>query len=439
MSESQLCNFLKKIIFEQPKTLSLLVSCGSDNIISQLMKYSFLFLFLILVSSCKKQESNTTEDISKLSWNQIEKNASGKSVTMMMWMGDAKINKYIKDYIIPKVKKENNIDLSVVDGQGTQIVQLLMAETQANKATSDIDLIWINGETFYQLKQINALYGPWANTIPNAKYIDFDNPFIGTDFQQKTDGYELPWGNVQMALIYNAGKVKNPPQTRAELLHFVKKNPGVFTFDNQFTGLTFLKALLVDISGSKTELSGKFDEAKYQKYSAQLWDYINQLKPYMWRKGAVFPAGVPQMHQLFANGELWFTMSNNDAEVDSKIAEGLFPPTTKSYVPQFGTIQNSHYLGITKKSNNKAAAMVVANTMVSVAAQLEKMDPKVWGDGTVLSMDKISAAEKEKFNSIPSRKNSPNRADIKNRAIQELAPEYMIRLAEDFRKQIILK
>jgi hypothetical protein len=40
-------------------------------------------------------------------------------------------------------------------------------------------------------------------------------------------------------------------------------------------------------------------------------------------KGTVFPEKA-QVHQLFSNGELWFTMSNNDAEVDSKIAEGLF-------------------------------------------------------------------------------------------------------------------
>jgi ABC-type uncharacterized transport system YnjBCD substrate-binding protein len=27
-------------------------------------------------------------------------------------------------------------------------------------------------ETFYQLKQINGLYGPWTDKLPNAKNID---------------------------------------------------------------------------------------------------------------------------------------------------------------------------------------------------------------------------------------------------------------------------
>lgn len=399
-------------------------------------KISMLFVLFIAVS-CNNKKQEKQEDFSAMSWSSIENQANSKDVTMMMWMGDAKINQYMKNYIVPKVKKENNINLQIIDGQGSGVVQLLMTEQQANKTKSDIDLMWINGETFYQLKQINGLFGPWTSQLPNAKYIDFKNPFIGTDFQQPVNGYEMPWGNVQMALIYNSKKVQNPPQTRAQLLSFVKKNPGIFTFDNQFTGITFLKALLIDISGSKEELSGNFDQKKYQKYSTELWKYINELKPYLWRKGAVFPESVAQLHQLFANGELWFTMSNNDAEVDSKIQEGLFPQSTMAYVPSFGTIQNSHYIGIPANSGNKAAAMVVANALISAEAQAKKMNPTVWGDGTVLDFATLSKKDKAKFDAIPARIKAPKRSEIQDKALKELAPEYMVKLAEDFRKNII--
>ncbi|MBT0607434.1 ABC transporter substrate-binding protein [Aequorivita echinoideorum] len=398
-----------------------------------------LFILCLAMLACGEKEKKEVRDTSKLSWEEIEQEAHGKTVTMIMWTGDSKINSYMKNYIVPKVKKELDINLEITNGQGSAIVQLLMTEMQANKEKSDVDMLWINGETFYQLRQIDGLFGPWTSTVPNSKYIDFENPFIGTDFQQPIAGYEMPWGNVQMALIYDSAKVENPPKTRAELLEFVKSKPGTFTFDNSFTGLTFLKALLIDIAGNKEELMGDFNEEKYEKYSAQLWDYIRELKPYLWRKGEVFPESVAQMHQLFASGELLFTMSNNDAEVDSKTAEGLFPPTAKAYVPDFGTIQNSHYLGITKLSGVKAAAMVVANTMVSFEAQLEKMKPSVWGDGTVLNMEKLSENERNQFENIPSRKQAPNRNEIQDKALMELAPEYMIRLSEDFRKEIILK
>lgn len=391
----------------------------------------------MMAFSCGENKKQEAVDVLSLSWEDIQQQANGKTVTMMMWTGDSKINSFMKDYIVPKVKEEHNINLEITSGQGAAIVQVLMTEEMANKSQSDIDLVWINGETFYQIKQIDGLFGPWTDKIPNSSYIDFENPFIGIDFQQPIEGFELPWGNVQMTLIYDQNKIENPPLTRAELEAYVKKHPGTFTFDNHFTGLTFLKALLIDIAGGNDALSGAFDKEKYNQYSTELWNYIKKLKPYLWNKGEVFPENVAQMHQLFAGGELWFTMSNNDAEVDNKINEGLFPETARAYVPDFGTIQNSHYLGITKNSGNKAAAMVVANAMVSAEAQLKKMNPDVWGDGTVLSLNKLSELQKNALENIPQRRYAPNRKDIQHKALMELAPEYMIRLAEDFRKEII--
>jgi putative spermidine/putrescine transport system substrate-binding protein len=246
----------------------------------------------------------------------------------------------------------------------------------------------------------------------------------------------MPWGNVQMTLIYNKNKVKKLPQTRAELLSFVKENPGKFTFDNHFTGLTFMKSLLIDIAGRET-LSGDFNEEKYQKYSAELLSYLQKLKPYLWRKGEVFPEDVAQMHQLFAAGELWFTMSNNDAEVDNKISEGLFSKNTRAYVPEFGSIQNSHYLGIPKKSAHKLSAMLVVNEMISPELQFQKMQPDIWGDGSVLDIEKLPEDMQKKWQSKTQRQYAPVRSEIQKNALQELAPEYMIRLADDFQEKIL--
>ncbi|MGB3548102.1 MAG: ABC transporter substrate-binding protein [Saprospiraceae bacterium] len=370
-------------------------------------------------------------------WAAIENAARGQTVDWMMWSGDPFINDYVQGYVVPTVKDRYGITLNVISGQGSAIVQVLMTEMEAGRTDSELDMMWINGETFFQLRQIDALYGDWTRDIPNAEYIDFDNPFIGRDFQQPIEGYELPWGNVQMALIYNSETVTTPPQTRDELAAFVRQNPGRFTFDVQFTGLTFLKALLIDIAGGQNALNGDFDETRYKEYSTKLWAYINSLKPYLWKEGRTFPEDVAQMHQMFANGEIWFTMSNNDSEVDNKITQGLFPTTARSYVPAFGTIQNSHYLGIVNRSDAKPAAMVTANFLISPEAQLRKADPAVWGDGSVLSLDKLPDSLRTRFTDLPSRKYSPARADIQERARLELAPEYMIRLAEDFRKYVI--
>lgn len=399
-------------------------------------KYILLILTTLALASCNDKKNAATVDLATQDWEEIESRAIGKTVTMMMWNGDPKINRYITDYIAPAVKKSHDIHLEVAAGQGNAIVQLLMTEKQAGRE-SNIDMMWINGETFYQLQQIGGLYGPFVDQLPNSQFIDLENPFIGNDFQEPINGMEAPWGNVQMTLIYDSARVDNLPQSRDALLAFAKANPQKFTFDNHFTGMTFLKALLIDIAGGQEELAGKFNEEKYKKYSTKLWRYLNQLKPYLWRNGNVFPESVAQMHQLFSTGELLMTMSNNDAEVDNKINEGLFPETARAYVPDFGTIQNSHYLGIAGNAADKAAAMVVINFMISPVAQLKKQDPNIWGDGTVLNINKLPPEMQANFKNISSRKYAPSRSEIQEKALMELAPEYMIRLSEDFRKEII--
>lgn len=395
--------------------------------------YCCLILLACCLSNCGENTAATEEPVEELSWEKIVERSKGQTVRMMMWQGDALINRYMQDYVRPNLKEKYDVDLQISSGQGNQIVQLLLSELESGQNKSALDLVWINGETFYQLRQMEALYGPFLERLPHIEYVNLDNPFIGKDFQQNIEGYECPWGNVQMCLIYDSSKVQRPPQTRVELLSWVEAHPGKFSFDNHFTGLTFLKTVLIDIAGGPKKLAGAFSEAKYQRYSEELWRYLDKLRPHLWRAGEVFPENVAAMHQLFANGELWFSMSNNDAEVDNKVLQGVFPEAAQAYVMQIGSIQNSHYLGIPKRSGHKAAAMVVCNFLLSPEAQYKKQQPEIWGDGTVLDTRRLPLEWQQRFVEIPRRMHAPPREQLKKRALPELAPEYMLRLAKDFR------
>jgi putative spermidine/putrescine transport system substrate-binding protein len=354
-----------------------------------------------------------------------------------MWRGDPHINAYVQDWVAPRLKRDHDVTLRAVDGQGNMIVSALLTEKEAGKAESETDMVWINGETFYQLRQIDALYGPFTDRLPNARLIDFSNPFIGVDFQQPVDGYECPWGNVQFALITDEKRVPNPPRTRQALLDWVRRHPGRFTFDTSFTGMTLLKSWLIDIAGGSAALAGPFDEQKYATHSKALWSYVRALKPYLWKRGETYPASVAELHQLFASGEVDFTMSNNDGEVDNKILHGLLPSTSRAFVLDAGTIQNTHYLGIVKGARHVAGALVAINFLASPEAQYEKMKPSVWGDGMVLALSKLEAPWPQRFADIPDRRRAPPRSEIQDKALMELAPEYMIRLFEDFRQHVL--
>lgn len=376
-------------------------------------------------------------NIDTLDWDSLQSSAKGQVVRFAMWDGDPMINAYMRDYVAPQVESQFGIQLKLIGGQGNSLVSKLLVELEAGRQTGDIDLMWINGETFYQLRQLKALFGPFTDRLPNSKFIDWSNPFIATDFQQPVEGFECPWGNVQLAIIYHPERVSNPPKNKIELAAWVREHPGRFTFDNGFTGMTFLKSILYEFAGGPGSLDGPFDQAKYARVSAELWEYLREIKPYLWRKGETYPEGPAQLHQLFANNEVDFTMSNNDGEVDNKALQGILPDASRGYVFQSGTIRNSHYLGIPINSPNKAAAMVLANFMISPEAQLEKALPKVWGDGTVLDTKRLPESWAAKFENIPGRLRVPQRTELESTALMEPAPEIMVRLHEDFTLKII--
>ncbi len=395
----------------------------------------FALLSLLILIGCG-QKPTPKLDIEHASWPEIEQAARGQTVYWTMWRGDPAINRYIDGFIAPKLKADYDITLQPTDGQGAAIVSTLTTERQAGAQDGSMDLVWINGETFAQLRQTNALHGPWTERLPNNRLIDWQNPIIATDFEQPVAGYEMPWGNVQMAIIYDSLRTPVPPRTFAALMAYAKAHPGRVTYDRAFTGLTFIKALVMALTPPDS-LRGPFDQATYDRASQKAWAYLNEIKPFLWRRGETYPDGVPQLHSLFANGEIDFSMSNNDDEVDNKVLQGVLPKTAKAYVFESGTIQNTHYLGIPVNAPHKAAAMVTANLLASPEAQFEKAKPAVWGDGTVLDVQKLPADWQARFAAIPGRTRAPSRAEIQPHALAELRPEYMTRLAEDWRRFVL--
>ncbi|MEO1481547.1 MAG: ABC transporter substrate-binding protein [Myxococcota bacterium] len=401
------------------------------------MKIRAIAMVLVLGACTQTPDVPEETPLLERPWSEIEGLAKGSELTWAMWQGDPFINAYVSDYLTPELKKRFDITLKTVSAQGNDIVSSLMTELEAGRSASAWDMLWINGETFYQLRQIDALTGPFTDVLPNSKYIDFDNPFIALDFQQKVDGYECPWGNVQLALIYDSARVPEPPRNLDALEAWVREHPGRFTFDTQFTGLTFLKSLLIAEAGGGSVLDGPFDEAKYKAASEKLWARLNRMKPFLWKNGESFPNQVSQLHQLFAAGEIDFTMSNNDSEVDNKVVQGTFTDTSRAFVLESGTIQNTHFIGIAKLSSQPAAALVAVNFMISPEAQYEKMKPSVWGDTTILDTQRLPEPWPSKFQSIPERRFSPKRSETSDQALKEPASEYMIRINKDFRSKVI--
>ena len=407
--------------------------------IKNIVKTFSIITMLALFISCSSEPKTDDSGLKTASWDVISTKAKGTTINMMMWQGSPVINDYMNNYIVPQLKEKYAIDLKISGGQGPEIVQLAMGEKEAGIASGQVDIVWINGETSYQLRKIDGLWGPFIEQLPNIKYIDLDNRYINTDFQQPIAGMECPWSIGQSAMVYDSAKVANPPRNLDELETYVKKYPGTFTISNDFSGMTQLKSFLAEMGGSPNSLNGEFSEEKYNRLSKQLWEYINRNKKYFWKEGGTFPKEQTKMSQLFANGELYLGFGFNEGGIEEKVVSGLYPKTGRSYPWENGTIKNTNYLGILDNAPQKAGAMQVIDFLISPAAQFEKSHVDGMDSNTILEINRLPQEWASKFENAPHRQYGLEMEDLKDHAIEEPAPGYMIRLYEDFRTEVIEK
>lgn len=403
------------------------------------LKKQVFYLLLLVAFSCGEAVKKDDEILKTAPWKQIVSKGTGTTVNFMMWQGSPTVNGYMNNYVVPTVKEKFNINLNVSGGQGPEIVQLVMGEKEAGIANGQVDIVWINGETFFQLRRVKGLWGPFVKQLPNAQYVDFKNPYIGTDFQQSIEDMEAPWSITQFALVYDTAQVASPPKNLTDLAIYVKQNPGTFTISNDFTGMTLLKSFLAELGGNATSLDGPFDADKYELLSKKLWAFINTNKKYFWKEGSTFPKEHSKMDQLFANGELKLSYGFSEGSIEDKVKSGLFPKTTRGYAWENGSVKNSNYLGILDNAPEKAGAMTVINFLMSPEAQLKKADVNGMNANTILNIALLTKDFQEKFENAPKRMYGPSMDDLEKYTMAEPAPEYMIKIYEDFRKYVIEK
>ena len=332
--------------------------------------------------------------------------AKGQTVYFNAWGGDDKINAYIR-WAGDTVKDRYGITLEHVKLTDTAAaVSRILAEKTAGRQTDgSVDMLWVNGENFASMMRANLLQPhDWVTALPNWRYTDAQElPAIMLDFAVPTKGREVPWGRAQLAFFYDSAYLDSPPINAASLQAYILNNPGRFTYPQppDFIGVSFLKQLLIELTGQDEALYAPVDDADFAAVTAPLWAYLDTIQPHLWRSGTAYPQNYPAMRQLVADGEADIYIAFNPADASSAIARGELPDTMRSYVHETGTLANVHFLAIPFNSGNAAAAQIVANFMLSPEAQLRKADPEIWGDPSVLSIGKLSADDKAAFAALP--------------------------------------
>lgn len=334
-------------------------------------------------------------------WQTTVDAARGQEVFFNAWGGDGQINDYL-DWVADEVANRYDISLEHVRvGDTGDVVSRVLAEKSAGRDDNgSVDLVWINGENFRAMKEQRLLLDPWTDQLPNYQLADIENkPTILNDFGTPVDNMEAPWGMAQLVFMYDSARVSEPPANMQELLAHAQDNPGRVTYPAppNFYGVTFLKQAMLELAEDTDVFYRPVDEVDTEAALEPLWDFLDELHQVAWQQGRSFPQDAPQMRQMLNDGELQISLSFNPNDASSAIAQGNLPDTVRTYIHDGGTIGNTHFVAIPYNSGAAEAAKVVANFLMSPEAQARKADPEIWGDPTVLAMDKLSRSEQQLF------------------------------------------
>ncbi len=373
-----------------------------------------------------------------LDWPRTVAVARGQTVYFNAWGGSERINDYIA-WVGERVAADYGITLKQVKLADTaDAVARVLAEKTAGKVSGgSVDLIWINGENFSAMKAQALLFGPFAEALPNDRLVDtLGKPTTRVDFTVPVDGLEAPWGMAQIVFLYDTARVAQPPRNMAQFLAWATAHPGRFTYPAppDFTGSTFLKQALYGLATDRDALQRPAGDDNFAAVTLPLWQWLDRLHPLLWRGGRTFPQNDQGQRQLLDDGEIDISLSFNPGEASSAIAQGLLPATVRTYVLDGGTIGNTHFVAIPFNASVKEAAMVVANFLLSPEAQLRKQDPSIWGDPTVLAMDKLDPEDREKFAALPLGPATLSPAEL-GPALLEPHPSWMTRIEAEWRRR----
>jgi putative spermidine/putrescine transport system substrate-binding protein len=382
-------------------------------------------------------------------WDGVLAAAKGQTVNWYIWGGSDSINAFVDNFYGKALKERYGITLNRVPIADTaDAVNQVLSEKQAGKDPGAVDIIWINGENFFTLKQANLLYPDWAQKFPNSALVNWDNPAINLDFGHPVENMESPWSSAQFQFIYDSARIKADelPHSYADLKTWACAHPGRFTYiapgPGGFLGTRFVKGALYELSGGAEQWQ-TFDQATWDKWSPPLWAYLNELKPCLWRNGETYAKDEAELKNLFANNEVDFSMTNDITGAGTGITSDLLPATSRAFVFDKYMIGDFNYVAIPLNAPNKAAALVLANLLLEPEFQAAQILPEN-GFGLGYAIDVTRVTDSAALSALQSAStklgdSATPASDLAKSLVGDTAAEYQNLVEQDWATNVLQK
>lgn len=393
-----------------------------------------------LVAGCASATSADTAAPDPADWPAVLDAARGQTLDWYMYTGDEAVNGVVEGYVAPRLEQEFGVELNVVSVADTaDAVNKVLAERQAGRAGSGtVDAIWINGENFATGKQADLWACGYPEALPNARYVDLTDPAVAEDFGVPVEGCEAAWHQANSALVYDGARLGEADvASLSALSEWARSNPGRFTYPAlpDFTGSMAVRTFLYDTVDDPAALSGAFDPATFAPRAEALWPRLNDLEPALWRGGATYPTSQNAVERLYATGEIAAYFTYGPGTVAAKVADGVFPATTRTAVPSPGNIANTSFLAIPADAADRAAALVLANLLQDPQTQL-----RFFADGgiyPVIELDRVPADVRAAFDAVDLGESVLPLDELTARTLPELHPDYAAAVEDGWTAEVL--
>jgi putative spermidine/putrescine transport system substrate-binding protein len=233
-------------------------------------------------------------------------------------------------------------------------------------------------------------------TAPNIKKVN-------SDLLVPVKGAAIPYRGSSVVLAYNSDKVKSPPKTLADLLSWIKANPGKFTYNSPNTGGSGYSFAETVVDSLLTPAILKAMDQGYDTSLQSNWkpglDLLHSLNKYMYGNG-VYPNGNAAVLQLLGQGQIWVAPVWSDQSLTALKTGQLGPNIKLTQISNPSFTGGAAYLAVPKTAKHKKVLYKFVNYILSPAAQqmivdvmagFPAIDIKYMGDSIRQKFEDVSA------------------------------------------------
>ena len=385
-------------------------------------------------TTTRPQASPSADD-----WSAVLEEAEGQTVNWYMYGGDDNLNSFVTGYLGDRLRRQGVTVNQVRITDTVDAVNKVLAEKQAGRDDNGaVDLIWVNGENFSTGKQATLWHCGYVQDLPNAEHVDFTDPAVRNDFGVPVDGCESVWQQAGSALVYDSATLDPADvESVSSLFAWAAANPGRFTYPAppDFTGSMAVRTFLYDSAGGLDGLGSSVDDPAFTTASDRLYRELDDVEPSLWRRGATYPASQDDVEKLYGSGEIDAFLTYGPGAVAQKVADGVFPASTRETVLSVGNIANNSFVAIPYNARHKAAAMVVANELLSPDTQLELY--KANGAYPAIDLASLEPSQRDAFDAVDLGPSVLPISELTANTVPELPAAFVTRIESDWKSRVL--